>query len=195
MSFNIQVYNESGAISSVRGTTIAETLDFNMKNSADPAILYYPHDAAACAPLVRPEFDGEVVLSYKVYTFFKISGTYTKIKNLKLKIKLGEAAQATKAMLFYKLTDTYAAPTNAFDGTMIPGYTGSAFCNGQSEIVLYPNWSTSGPNTATSRAISYGPNQTIYSQYLVTQLYVAKSAQTGNSAEFMARIEFDEFGA
>jgi hypothetical protein len=194
VSFNIQVFNESGPVLSGRGTTVAETLDFNMKASADPAVLYYPHDAAANAPLIRPQYEGEIVLSYKVYTFFKISGTYSKIKNLKLKLKLGDAAQASKAMLFYKLTNTYEAPTDAFDGSLIPAYTGSAFSNNGTELVLYPSWSTTGPNAATSRAITYGPNQTIYSQYLVTQLYVCKSAQTGNSAEFLARLEFDEFG-
>lgn len=193
MAFTLETFNEYGPVVSGRGT-VASTLDFNMKASADPAVLYYPHDAAANAPLIRPIAAGELVFSYKVYTFFKISGTYGKIKNLKLKLQIDDAAQATKAMLFYKLTSTYAAPDNAFDGFMNCAYTGSGWANGGTELVLRPMWSTTSPITATTRNIVYGPNQTLYSQYLVTQLYVAPGAETGNSAEFKARLEFDEIG-
>jgi hypothetical protein len=193
VSFTLETFNESGPVVSGRGT-VAATLDFNMKSSGDPAVLYYPHDAAANAPLIRPIAAGELVFSYKVYTFFKLSGTYNKIKNLKLKLQLGEAAQATKAMLFYKLTSTYAEPDNAFDGYMNCAYNGSVWSTGETELVLRPMWSTTSPITATTRNIVYGPNETLYSQYLVTQLYVAPSAATGNSAEFKARLEFDEIG-
>lgn len=192
MSFTFNIYNESGTAVSGHGTVV-ETLDFNMLKSGDRSLLYYPHDAAANAPLVRPTALGDLNLSYKVYTYFKISGTYTKIKNLKLKIQVSNAAQATKAMLYYKLTNTYATPDASFDGSMLPVYDGAAFTNGDSELVLTPNWSTSGPSSATSRQLTYGPNQTLYSQYLVTQLYAANSAATGNTAEFKARIEFIEF--
>ena len=187
------IYRESGAPVAGRGTVV-EADDFNMKASADPAVLYYPHDAAANAPLVRPLFAGDVVTSYKVYTFFKVSGTYTKLKNLKLRLTLESPQQASKAMLFYRLTNIYANQTNAFDGQMMPAWNGSAWVNGESSLVLHPSWSLTGPTDATTRNIVYGPNQTIYSSYLVTQLYVAAGPNTGNSAEFKARLECIEFG-
>jgi hypothetical protein len=193
VSFVLETFNEYGPVVSGRGTVV-EALDFNMKASADPAVLYYPHDAAGCAPLIRPIAEGELVFSYKVYTFFKLSGTYGKIKNLKIKLKIADDAQASKGMLFYKLTSTYEEPSNAFDGLMNCAFDGSAFANGEAELVLRPMWSTSGPNSATTRQVIYGPNETLYSQYLVTQLYVAPGPQVGNTAEFIARLEFDEIG-
>ena len=195
MSFVLQIYNEAGAVTLGRGSVIAETLDFNMKKSADPAVLYYPHDAASNAPIIRPTLAGELNLSYKVYTFFKLSGTYSKIKNLKIRLSVGDASEASKGMLFYKLTSTYTAPDDAFDGSMLPGWTGSAWSSGESSLILRPFWSNTSPITATTRQVSYGPNETLYSQYLVTQLYVAPGPNTGNTAEFKARLEFDEIGS
>lgn len=194
----LQFFQESGPLTGSRGTTVTEVDNWNMKNSDNPVVLYYPHDAAANAPLIRPANAGDLTLSYKVYTFFRISGTYTKIKNLKFKITIDDESQAKGGMLYYKLTNTYQTPDNAFDGLMTPGYTGTEFSNGSSEIVLWPNWSTVGPHEATSRAMSYGPDQTLYSGYFVSQLYIQHSnlnSDVGNTAEFKLRMEFIEFGA
>lgn len=194
----LEFFQETGPLTSGRGTAVTEVDNWNMKDSPSITTLYYPHDAAASAPLIRPTEAGDLTLSYKVYTFFKISGTYTKIKNLKFKLSVDEATQASGAMLYYKLTNAYQTPNNAWDGQMLPAYTGSAWANGASELVLWPNWSTSGPHNATSRNMFYGPNQVLYSSYLVTQLYIQHSAlnsDVGNTAEFKLRMEFIEFGA
>jgi hypothetical protein len=194
----LQFFQDSGALTLGRGAVTTEVDNWNMKSSDSLTALYYPHDAALNAPLIRPGLAGDLTLSYKVYTFFKISGTYTKIKNLRLKLSVDSATQAAGGMLYYKLTNSYATPDAAWDGQMVPAYTGSAWANGSSELVLYPNWSTTGPNNATSRSIVYGPDQTLYSEYLVTQLYIQHSTghdTLGNTAEFKLRMEFIEFGA
>jgi hypothetical protein len=198
MSINLQVFQESGALTGGRGTTVTEVTNWNMKDSASYAALYYPHDGSTSAPLIRPTAAGDLKLSYKVYTFFKLT-VDAKIKNLKIKIQMDSAAQASKAMLFYKITNQYATPDNAFDGQMLPAYTGSAWSNGASEIVLWPNWSTTGPHLATSRSITYtgtsGSPLTLYSPYFVSQMYIPDSSSIGNSAEFKLRLECIEFGA
>jgi hypothetical protein len=194
----LQFFQDSGTLTSGRGAVTTEVDNWNMKDSNGLTTLYYPHDAATCAPLIRPTLAGDLKLSYKIYTFFKISGTYTKIKNLKLKISIDDAAQASGGMLYYKLTNVYQTPDNAWDGQMLPAYTGSAFANGASDLVLWPNWSAVGPDSATSRNMFYGPDATLYSAYLVTQLYIQNStlnSDVGNTAEFKLRMEFIEFGA
>lgn len=198
MSPVLQFFQETGPLTSGRGTAVTEVDNWNMKSSDSLTALYYPHDGSTSAPLTRPTLAGDLTLSYKIYTFFKISGTYTKIKNLKFKISVDSESQAAGAMLYHKLTNIYQTPNNAWDGQMVPVYTGTAFANGSTELVLWPNWSTTGPHVATSRALFYGPNQTLYSNYLVTQLYIKNSTamtDVGNTAEFKLRMEFIEFGA
>lgn len=194
----LQFFQDTGVLTSGRGAVTTEVDNWNMKDSNGLTVLYYPHDAAISAPLIRPTAAGDLKLSYKIYTFFKISGTYTKIKNLKFKLSIDDATQAGKYSLFYKLTNVYQTPDNAWDGQMLPAYTDPEWSNGSSDLTLWPSWSTSGPDTATSRALFYGPDQTLYSQYLVTQLYIRDSvdrADIGNTAEFKLRMEFIEFGA
>lgn len=199
MSPVLNFFQESGPLTSGRGTTVTEVDNWNMKDSSNPVVLYYPHDAAAGAPLIRPSAPGDLKLSFKVYTFFQIGGTYSKIKNLKLRLSINDATQANRWALYYKLTNSYQTPSAAFDGTMLPAWntTSNQFSSRQSELILWPNWSTVGPHMATSRNITYGPNQTLFSSYLVTQLYVQHSTdldEIGNTAEFKLRMEFLEFG-
>lgn len=194
----LNFFQESGALTGARGTTVTAVDNWNMKNSSDPVALYYPHDAAFSAPLIRPVLPGDLKLSFKVYTFFTISGTYTKIKNLKFKVSVDSASQAGKYSLYHKMTNVYQTPDASYDGSMTPTYTEPNFANGSSDLVLWPHWSTTAPNTATSRQITYGPNQTLYSNWFVTQLYIRDSisrADIGNTAEFKLRMEFIEFGA
>jgi len=191
---NIQVYNEYGPIISGGRGTIEETSELNMKGSQDPLVLYYPHDTIPAAPITKPESAGLIVPTYQRYTFFKISSdSVVKISNIKLIITTNAATQASNVRLFYKLVSAYAQPINTFDGSMIPVYTGSAFCNGTSNLSLVLNFGAS-PSATTVYYPSLTFTGDLYSQYLVTQMVVG-AGTVGNSAEFRYSISFDEIGS
>lgn len=187
---DINVFRDEGAISSGRGTPIAVT-NFNMKDSATYSVAYYPTKETTGAPMVRPLYAGEQDLTYKVYTFFKLEGDGEKIKNLRLKVTLTDAPEASDAQLFYKLTNVYATPDNSFDGDMI--YLGR---DSVLQTEFWPNLSTSGPNLATSRATTYTlvAGTPLYTNYFVTQMRINKGSTVGNSAEFKLAFEVYEYG-
>jgi hypothetical protein len=199
------LYRESGAISAGRGTNIEEVgtvigapedgfaVDIDFRSSANNLALYYPHDAALSAPIIRPLNTGDLSPSFTHNVFWQISGEYEKIKNIRVKLMVGDAEQASKAMLFGRWTNSYVEPSADYTGTLLPLWDGAGFVNGRDELVFYPRWGTS-PILATSRPIVVGPDATVQSQWLTLQLLSARGEEVGNSAEFILKLEFDEIG-
>lgn len=188
MSANIDLYEDLGAPLAGRGTTVLLLNSWDLKASADPAFAYYPTAETSSAPLIRPfNLPGAQTLSFKKYLSFKIDGTYSRLKNIRMRLSIGEEAQSNGAQLFYKMTNTYAAPDNAYDGNMMLLST----ANGQGLLTteIWPFLSTVGPQSATSRQVTYGPNQTLYTNWLVVQMRVNNNAAVGNSAEFELKLE------
>jgi hypothetical protein len=188
---DILVYRDEGAISGGRGTPVLVD-NFNMKNSATYSVQYYPTKETTGAPLLRPANAGEQTLSYKVYTFFKLSGNTELIKNCRFLFTVEGAGEANGVQLFYKHTDVYATPDNAYDGDMTYlGTPGGVALQGE----FWPNFSTVGPNSATSRSTSYtlATGVPLYTNYFVTQLRVNKGSTVGNSCEFKLRLSVHEF--
>lgn len=185
MSANIDLYEDTGPVLSGRGTTVTLLDSWDLKKSADPTVVYYPTNAGVGAPLIRPVAQaGAQVLSYKKYLSFKIDGTYKRLKNIRIQLS-ATAGNTNKAQLFYKLTSTYAEPDDAFDGSML-------LWSPETDIInptLFPMLSTTSPQTATSRATSYGPNQTLYTQFLVVQMRVGSDCIIGNTPEFNLKLE------
>lgn len=188
MSANIDLYEDLGAPLAGRGSTVLLLDSWDLKASADPAYVYYPTGETSSAPLVRPfKLPGAQTLSYKKYLSFKIDGTYSRLKNIRMKLSIGEDAQSNGAQLFYKMTSTYAAPSNAYDGDMM--LLSTADGSGLLTTEIWPFLSTVGPHAATSRQVVYGPNQTLYTNWLVVQMRVNNEATVGNSAEFQLKLE------
>lgn len=187
MTVTVSMWRDEGAVISGRGTPRAVT-NFNMKNSAAYATAYFPTSETASAPLIRSNTDQ--ILSYKVYTYFKLEGTYNIIKNPKIIVTVNTPAEADKTQLFYKLTNVYEAPTNAYDGDM------QLLADGNSIVVpvMFPNMSTTGPHTATSRSTSYSNISPLYTCYIVTQVRIAPNCLVGNTPEFKMRFECKEYG-
>ncbi len=184
MSANIDLYEDTGPVLSGRGTTVTLLDSWDLKSSSNPTDFYYPTNVGVGAPLIRPVGTaGAQTLSYKKYLSFKIDGTYKRLKNIR--IKLSAIAGDNDAQLFYKLTNTYAEPDNLFDGDMRLWATGASITND----TLHPMLSTTSPNTATSRSVIYGPNETLYTEFLVVQLRVPNNSTIGNSAEFNLKLE------
>lgn len=197
MTINIQCFEEYGAPTSGRGTSIdlgdidahPELGNFNLKLSPDPLLPYYPTQDSSGYAIPRPTKAGDLVLSYKKYLYFKVSGTYAgKLKDIRVQLLQATATQAQKTLLFYKQTNTYAQPDNAFDGKMI--YTSNA----SPQLMLHPYLGTA-PNLAMARGIVYGPNETFYTNYIVLQMAAQQSTwnDVGNTAEFQLRLSFKEF--
>ena len=187
---DIQIFRDEGPLTSGRGAPL-EVMDFNMKNSALYLTEYYPTNETSSAPLIRPLNAGEQTLSYKVYTFFKLSGSYDIIKNVRFRVSMETAADTgVDAQLFFKMTNVYQTPDNAFDGDMI------LLANSAGTVLsdpIYPNISTVGPNSATSRLISYANVSPLYTNYFVTQLRVNKGSFAGNTPEMKLKFECYEY--
>lgn len=189
MAVNIDMYEDTGAVTSGRGATVSLITDWNLKDSADPAYVYYPTLETSSAPLTRPTLPGQEVFSYKKYISFQINGTYTRIKNLNIGLSILGSPQADKTRLFYKFTNTYAVPDKAYDGDMMCAALNSSV----QKPVLIPFWSTSNPQSATTRAVSYGPNQTLYSNWICVQLRTPFESTVGNSPEFKLTLNVTEY--
>ena len=188
MSANIDLYEDLGAPLAGRGTTVLLLNSWDLKASADPAYVYYPTGETTSAPLIRPfNTPGAQTLSFKKYLSFKIDGTYSRLKNIRIKLSIGEDSQSNGAQLFYKMTSTYAAPDANYDGGMMLLSTPDGA--GLLTTEIWPFLSTTGPQNATSRNVVYGPNQTLYTNWLVVQMRVNNNAVVGNSAEFNLKLE------
>lgn len=189
MSLLIDLFEDSGTPSASRGSVITLIDQWNMKNSSNPAVVYFPTGETTNAPLVRPTGAGEEFLSFKKYLSFKCYGTYANIKNLKINLSVDSATQANKPRLFYKFANTYSAPDNAYDGDMI-----CASIDGTVQVpTLFPCFSTTGPQNATTRQAAYGPDQILYSNWLVLQMRIPYDCSVGNSAEFKLTLSASEY--
>jgi hypothetical protein len=185
------MYRDEGPVVGGRGTPRVVT-NFNMKNSADYATAYFPTQESASAPLVRKiNSPGDETLSYKVYTFFKLEGTYNVIKNFKIKLSVVSPKQASKAKLYYKMTNVYEVPDNSYDGDMMLAADGDSII----VPVIYPNISTIGPHEATSPQLeAYSNVSPLYTAYIVTQIRVGNDSTVGNTSEYKLRFECKEYG-
>lgn len=188
MSVNIDLYEDTGAVSGGRGSIITLVDNWNMKASGDINTVYYPTDETSSAPLIRPiNTQGAQTLSFKKYLSFKIDGTYPKIKNIRIKLS-AVAGNTDSAHLFYKLTNTYQVPDASFDGDMLCATTNTTII----DTAIWPNLGAS-PQTATTRNVVYGPNQTLWTQFIVVQMRVNSDCVIGNSPEFTLRLECNEY--
>lgn len=207
MSINIQVFEEYGPVVNGRGTVV-EAANFNWKSTSDIAGEYYIY------PLRRPLYPRDQTFSYQRYFFFKISGTYTYLKDVKLNVTIGDsssppsARQASgsiadgkyalsdekmKNQWFYRFTNVYEEPNNQYDGRMT--YSFNHIQAKQREIDWMPYLSTSGPTDATSRPIVLTGNNDYYTQYFVTQMRVMEAEwdNIGNTDELKFTLSLKEF--
>jgi hypothetical protein len=70
----------------------------------------------------------------------------------------------------YRMTSTYVEPVGAINefGRMAGVFDGACMTLTE-ETTLYPFFSTDGPWSATTRPVSIGPNQTVWTNWLVLQ--------------------------
>jgi hypothetical protein len=186
---DFRVFQDTGPVVGGRGTPI-EVMDFNMKDSAEYTVAYFPTDETASAPLVRPYVQGQQTLSYKVFTFFELSGDYNWIKNLRFRVTVQTPPEASDAVLYYKLTNSYEAPNKNPDA----GMQLLADKNGMIlKDPIYPLLSVDGPNQAYNRLIAYNNVRPLYTNYFVTQMRVNAMSLVGNTAEFKLKFEAYEY--
>lgn len=163
----------------VRGTNRTGITNANLKTVSDPAVNY------ALASLRRPKtaWNNKLfTITHKRHIFWQISGTYGTIKDIKITLP---APTGSAFKMFYSITNIYSqSVTNldefnksngTFDGTLIPL---------TEEVTLHPHISTLGPEHAVSRAISWGPNQTVYTNYLVLQAMALQSTYNDVGPDF-----------
>lgn len=179
MSINIQVFEEYGTPDVNGRGTVVEAAHFCMSSSSNVELSYW------LAPLRRPNVSYLQSNTYTKYLFFKISGTYGLVKNWKVKLELADS-QANETQLFYGFTNTYAEPSNSYDGSL-------RYFDKDKQSVWYPNFGTS-PLLSTSRPV-YLNNQEGYSQYLKTQVRANYSDWTdvGNSPKLTLTFSLNEF--
>lgn len=164
MALSIEIMEDSGALVSGHGTTRIITDNVGWKSSGLDETNHF-----VFYPLRRP--DAGFTYSFIKYNYFKISGTYAKASRPRIIINHGlrtggECIGRTK--LYYKLTNTYAVPSNGYTGDLIYLPPDSE----ESRKILFPRMSTVGPESATSYTQYLTGNTTYYTEYFVTQLLV-----------------------
>lgn len=190
MALNVTVWEDSGPITSNRGTTRIQVTNIGWKSTGTDETNLYVYN-----PIIRPQDNIPLTYSYKKYNYMKIAGTYPVGCRPRIKIRgdyNGDPPQGyegtDKVRLYYKLSTVYEEPNNTWDGSLIyipPGAT----------RILYPMVSTSGPESASSYSQYLTANTTYYSQYLVTQLVVEQGAEVdfGNIGELNIEWYMDEY--
>jgi len=196
---DVQVYRDEGPVTGGRGTPLLVD-NFNMKKSASYTTYYYPTKETSGAPMVRPLQLGEQDISFPVYTFFRLMGGGEQVKNLRMNFSITPpkppdpedpniVQMSDKMQLFYKLTNVYAEPAAAYDGSMIL----LSMDNGLQQVQFYPFLSPVGPHQATTRQTAYTLTTPMFTNYFVTQVRVPKGCLVGNSAEFTLQCTVDEY--
>lgn len=189
MTITVELFQDTGAVTSGHGTTRLSVNNVGWKDSPlDETNTYVFY------PLVRPELT-PFGYSYKIHTYMKISGTYPLASRPRFRIS-GSVIGARppgyegegNSRLFCKLTNTYSAPSKSFDGSLIYVEPGQ-------ELTLYPRMSTTGPEAATSYVKYLSANTTYYSEYLVTQLFVEQGMdiEIGNIGQLQLSVFVDEY--
>ena len=158
--------------------------DLSLKSITDPNVVYYGYD------IQRPLFDtpeGFVTQPMQRYIAFRITGNYTKMKNIKITIKkpsmyqkvggeqVANATDDTKLM--YKTTNqyqqpqstlnTFGTPVGAYDPTMTPVVD---------EVVIRPRISNMSPARATGRQTEYLNAPNYWTEFLVLSANVFPGA-------------------
>lgn len=177
MAVSIEAYEDWGPAvnvsGNISGTYRTKVTNLNLKTISDPAQNYFLND------LVRPvKSTGDFYYTtFTRYISFKIFGTYQLVKNIKIDIPSGYDATSDANNInwrvMYGLRKNYVQPTGYTNilGRSVGNYDGTLNTL-KSAVTLYPFLSTTGPEYAVDRNTTYGPNTTIWTQYLVLQFMV-----------------------
>lgn len=184
----IKFFEDTGPISGTRGTTITEDTNINWKSSGIVTDLYWMYPLRRPAiPDITPKYtveENQWIMSYTKYVSFKIEGDCTKIKNLKITL---DNVPGLRTKLFANWKSTYAAPTDAFDGTL-------NYIEGPREwYVPLSTVSPAGPHTFQT---SYSGNGlALYTPFFVTQLHVINSSynDVGNTTQIKLKFSLEDY--
>lgn len=176
MTATIEIWEDTGVLISGHGTTRTQVTNNNWKNSGLVTAAYY------LAPLRRPDDSTGWTLSYTKYLYFKIYGTWNKIKNCKISLS---AVPGKNTQLYGRMTSTYKTPSADLDGDMMLI---------DAPVIFYPFVGVTGPEATSSFSGSL-TSGTYYTQYLATQLRVINSSATdvGNTADLNITFTFNEY--
>ena len=163
--------------------TDEEVTNNNWKNDGllDSLYKYYYY------PIRRPEDPVWVKHSVTKYIYATITGTFELAKRVRWKITgLG---LASGCRLYLGQTENYVEPTDAVNGALVYGNT--------DPLYIYPNISTVGPTSATSRdnaLVNPAGTTTYYTDFLCTQLWVDDTdVYVGNTDTITFQLELDEY--
>lgn len=192
MSVEIKCFEAHGLATGGVPEILTEVTNMNLKVSADPAQHYYLND------LQRPS--GKMDGPHMNFTFrraftFRITGSYTRIKNLKIVIP--QAFSQDNWRVSYALRTSYAPPSSVpnefaitsgnIDGSLI-AVTGA--------MVLYPllHQGANLNSPVWTRDIWYNNSAPVWTQYLVLQGSASASTydDVGNIGAEKITLELDE---
>lgn len=200
---------------SLQRSTIA---DLSQKSITDPTQIYYGYDIQRLLYGSGANFMSN---SMKRYVTFRITGTYQKIKNIKLTLYkpglykkvsgVSTLVSGDDSQLCYKLTTNYEKPQasspNIF-GETAGAFDGSLSVVADSTVVLRPKLSTVSPALATTRQVEYSHASSYWTEFLVLQnnVFPGSFNQVGNFGKTggnnlggitgpLLTIEIDEVGS
>lgn len=174
MSITIEAYEDSGMLTSNRGSIIQLVENIGHKSTSNDESFHFSY-----YPILRPSPHSSnendlYGVSFHKYTHFKISGTYASATRVRIKMEViepeGDEANLvytkTGNRVVYKWTNHYQTPTE----NLLSGSTWDM----ESPKILVPCLSTSSPDTATDFVHILQPNTTYYTNFLVTQIHLNK---------------------
>lgn len=195
MTIIIEAFEDSGAASGGRGSTILQVNNVGHKSTFTSEAFhfsYYPIERPSPSSDNEDQWHG---VSYHKYTHFKISGTYNSATRVRVQMVVATQKDEEDYLAFtdqgvrliYKWTNVYTTPTE----NMLSGTTWDM----STPTTLIPCLSTSGPDTATGLVHVLQPNETYYTNFLVTQIHVDKGTLTdwGNIPLVQFVVTLDEY--
>lgn len=174
MPINIEIYERTGPVGSPVDTLVTN-MNWKSSSLADNLFKYYYY------PVRQPMGGDMMSCSVPKYIYAKISGTYAGIKRVRWSIS-GEVDDGARVTVGTR--STYSTPLPSFQGDLSPYQPG----------VVIPKLSTAGPTNSPVLTPSLTPNQTYYTDFLVSQFILTDSAYAvGNSNVFQVELILDEY--
>lgn len=175
MALTLEIFKSTG---NPEVSEIVTNSNFKLDGQANSVAEYYLY------PIARPEDNNLLSESFANVIFAKFSGTYTKFARPRWKIEVPDLT-LDKCKLFIGRRNIYSEPDGSYDGTL-------SYLNNQT-VYLFPATGLINPTNATSYEYEWLTNQTIFTDYLVSQLLIEPGQDTdiGNIAPVKITLEVD----
>lgn len=175
MSITIEIYERTGPAGSFTDRLVNNS---NWKSESLPDNLYKYY----YYPIRIPQSSPFSQYSVPTYIYAKITGTYKQIRRLRWSID-GKPG----------LGDLRIGQSHVYK-TPVAQPTEGVYFQEKESTLSFPCVSTTSPQTAINHLRTLGPNQTYFTNFLITQFYIGSDdTEVGNTEPVEITFLFDEY--